>query len=151
MIVCCGFVNSGTRLLHKIVQQDLGVQNAIHRSYPHWDDLWSWRNFPTGTKFIIIWRRPDVAIPGAVAAMHPGLKEGIRRDPPADREEVLGWYLEWLKVAASIPDAYWLTYEALVADPQTQIDNLARWLGVARIRVTRQIRDENRKWLLDQS
>lgn len=80
MIICCGFVNSGTRLLHKIVQGDLGVE-SMHRSYPHWDELWSWRNFPTVYRFAIITRRPDVAIPGAVAAGHPGLREGIRRDP----------------------------------------------------------------------
>ena len=72
MIICCGFVNSGTRLLHKIVTQDLGLR-AVHRSYHHWDRLWRWEDYVTRVPngyflWVAIYRLPEVVIPAAVSA-----------------------------------------------------------------------------------
>lgn len=145
MIVCAGFVNSGTRLLHAIVKDDFGLE-SIHRSYPHWEELWDWRTLPDHYQWVIVHRRPDVAIRAAHKAGHPGVSEGVRRDPPASIAELTDWYEQAMRMFASIPGAHWVVYEALVAAPETQLETLARRLHAPRYAV-RQIRDENRKWL----
>lgn len=151
MIICCGFVNSGTRLLYKIVTQDLGLR-AVHRSYPHWQKLWRWEDYEGGTgsterfTWVAISRVPEAAIPAAVSAGHPGVRKNIRRDPPASVEEVTDWYNRWLEMSRSMP-AYWISYENLVSDPPGTIGALAQYLGVTGTYSVRQIRDENAKWL----
>lgn len=145
MIIACGFVSSGTRLLHGLISEGLGLK-SVHRSYPHWDKFWHWTDYPADMKWVVIHRRPDVAIAAAHKAGHPGIRRNIRRDPPATLDEIMDWWDRWMKMAASIPDAYWLSYEALVADPDTQIGNLARHLG-GEVKRWIQIRDENAKWL----
>jgi hypothetical protein len=145
MIICAGFVNSGTRLLHKIVRYDLGLR-AVHRSYPHWEKLWDWRDYPDDITWVAIHRRPDVAIPAAHKAGHPGVRKNIRRDPPATIEEITYWYQRWWKMAADMP-AIWICYRDLVARPQQVVGHLARILGCEGDYELRQIRDENAKWL----
>lgn len=144
-IVACGFVNSGTRLLYRIIHDDFGMF-AIHRSYPHWEDLWDWRDFPVGTQFVIIDRRADVCIPAAQAAKHPGVRENVMRDPPADTEEIVGWYKRWKMMSAEM-HAYHVSFEELVADPLKVTGQLADHLAYKGGYKYRQIRDENAKWL----
>ena len=145
-IVACGFVSSGTRLLYRIIHDDFGMFD-IHRSYPHWEDLWDWRDFPEGTKFVAIHRRPDVAIPAARAAKHPGVRENVLRDPPADDMELMDWYKRFMEMMSDQPDVYWVDYEKLVAEPLKVTGQLAEHLAYKGDYVYRQIRDENAKWL----
>lgn len=122
---------------------------AMHLSYPHWEELWDWRSYPNDIKWVIINRRPDIAVRAAFESGHPGVRPpppNIRRNPQASIGELKGWYEASIRMFATIPGAYWMSYEALVADPDTQIGNLARWLHIGSWK-TRQIRDENAKWL----
>jgi hypothetical protein len=143
MIVCTGFVNSGTRLLHAIVKNDMGL-DAMHLSYPHWDELWDWCSYPDTNRWVIIQRRRDIAIRSAHAAGHPGVRKDVRR--PVGIDVLAEWYDQAIRMFATIPGAYWLSYEALVAAPDVQVGNLAKWLQVGSWK-KRQIRDENAKWL----
>ena len=145
MIVACGFVSSGTRLLYQIIRDDFGLP-AIHRSYPHWEKFWDWRDYPVVT-WVVITRRFDVVIESALAQGHPGIRKEVRREPSASREEIESWYQRWLEMSASMPGAYRISYEALVADPYTQTMDLARHLKANSRYRYRQIRDENAKWL----
>jgi hypothetical protein len=146
VIIVCGFVSSGTRLLHRIIHDDFGLK-AVHRSYPHWEKFWDWKEYPRDIQWVIIDRRTDVAIQSAMKHKHPGVRKGIYRDPPAKYEEILGWHKRWLEMSASIPDAYRLSYEALVADSSAETARLATHFGVTGWYKQRQVRDENAKWL----
>lgn len=144
MIITCGFVSSGTRLLHAIVQTDMGLE-AEHRSYPHWDQFWTPDEFPPDTTWIVIKRKPKYALQSALAAGHPGLPDGSRLF--ASQQTIKSWYADWLEVSKTLPDPYWVVYEELIRSPVKTIDDLAAYLHVSTpLRSYRQIRDENSKY-----
>lgn len=141
MVVVTGPESSGTRLLAGIVRDVLGVE-AWHHSMPHGDagpngdGWWLPEEFPDA-RFVIIVRRPDVTGPSAVFHSHvPTLAQ--------HREE----WQRAISVLASIPDAYWMSYEALVANPVVQISSLAHWLGTTLDpEKLPEITDRNDRWL----
>lgn len=95
---------------------------------------WDWRDFPKA-RFVIITRRPDVA----------GLSVVQRRFT----SDLMTHHFEWfeaIRLLSSIPDAHWVSYEALVADPQTQVDTLADWIGCPRRPLRTKVIDQNAKW-----
>jgi hypothetical protein len=131
-VVCCGPESSGTRLLSKIVSENLGLV-SYHQSMPHAGRWWTAQDFP-GARFVVIVRRPDFTQRSAVI-------RGLVRDQDEAREH---WEEAMIRLA-SIPNAYWISYEALVAHPSMQIDNLARWLGV-KANGYPEVYDGNSKW-----
>lgn len=140
MVICCGPESSCTRLLHRIVSEYIGVE-AIHRSMPHGDEgpegdgWWSPDEFP-GARFIVITRRPDVTGLSAMAHNHVD-SIGQHRN-------------EWQRamgILAAIPDAYWVSFEALLLWPEVQAANIARWLGVDPPREMPPVHNVNLKWL----
>ena len=118
-IICCGPASSGTRYLAKLVRESLGQEGAYHQAMPHDGSKWWTHNDFPGARFVVIQRRPDVTQLSVIGHGHTESYESARRD----------WEIAIYRLAA-IPGAYWLTYEALMADPLTQLDNLAAWLGV---------------------
>jgi len=158
MIVCTGPVSNGTRLLTDIVRAIVeGRDDVEHRSMPQWSDFWDYRDDPEGTTYVIIVRRPDIAVRSAHRQGHgnpdlPG-QEGL--DHRLTESELMEWWERAMRRLAHIPGAYWLSYEALVAAPRQQIEALAGWLMEQPLRDGRvpasldvaTIRDENAKWL----
>jgi hypothetical protein len=116
-VICCGPGSSGTRFLAKVVYENLGG-DAYHQSMPHGDRWWTHKDFP-GARFVIIQRRPDVTQLSVIS-------HGYTEDYTVAREH----WDRAIGILASIPDAYWISYEALMADTKVQIDNLAKWLGL---------------------
>jgi len=147
LLVCTGPISSGTRLLYNIVNGNFHIK-AEHRSMPQWDDFWSWSDDPPGSKYIVITRRPDISVRSALKQGHgdPKLRGWEKRTHKADPDELAEWWWRAIRILATIPGAYWMSYEALVASPVTQVDNLAAWLGVAEVTYPT-IYDGNAKWL----
>jgi hypothetical protein len=129
-VVVCGPESSGTTIMARVVR-DYIVVPVVHRSMPHLHDWWDWRDYPG--RYVIIVRRADLTVRSQEA----------RQMPHAGAES---WHRA-MAMLAQIPDAYWVSYEALVAAPQRQADNVARWLGVTPQGVMPQIVDANAKWL----
>ena len=140
MIVCCGPPSSGTRLLHGVVRDRFRVHHSevYHMAMPAEGLWWSWRDFDDASRFVVIQRRPDATVKSALAANHPTLPE-----------TAAGMHAMWLRsieCLAAIPNAYWLSYEALVANPRQQVDNLGAWLGM-KWSGPLGIYDANAKWV----
>ena len=146
MIVCTGPISSGTRLMAGIVRDDWGL-DAVHRSMPHWETWWDWRDFPADTRFVIIVRRPDFSVQSAYRSGHgnPGLHGWKHRKHRAEKRELMEWWWKAIGLLAGFPRAWWLSYEALVAEPRQQLENLAGWLGVKPV-LKRKIHDANERW-----
>jgi hypothetical protein len=133
VIVACGPESSGTRLLTEIIRDYLGLE-VTHRSMPHGEEWWDWTTFEDA-RFVVIVRRPISTARSAVAAGHVKNMVEHRR--------------EWataISALSGISGAYWISYEALVANPVMQTNNLARWLGVTPVGVLPHIYDANKKW-----
>jgi hypothetical protein len=107
------------------------------------DAWWNWEEVAaaweeiTGepTRFVVSFRRPDITGRSAVARR-------LVRSLSEHRKE-------WARAIAmllEIPDAYWVSYDALIADPQGTVADLAEWIGVPFTEV-KGIRNENAKWL----
>lgn len=150
MIVTCGFVSSGSRLLHEIVDYHMGVP-TLHRSYPHWDRFWEPADFETyfgeqrSVTWVVIERDPEICFKSAHAAGHRGLPDGTLLHDPLF--VIKNWYAEWQAVVSKMTMPYCIQYEALVKEPTAVIDGLAEWLGVPTpLRSYPTIRDENVKW-----
>lgn len=144
MIVCAGFVSSGTRLLHTIVDYHMGIP-SLHRSYPHWDRFWNWKDFPPDTQWILIQRDPEIAFKSAVKAGHPGLPDTTLLHAP--EEEIRDWWIDWRQMIIDVPNPYWISYGELVHEPEVQIDRLASYLGVETpLESYPVITDANEKW-----
>lgn len=135
-VVACGPESSGTRLLHRLIASLPGVE-AVHHSMPHGEEWWDWHEFE-GHRFVIIVRRPDVAAMSAVASSCVTSIAEHRQEWPRA-----------ITMLAAIPDAYWVFYGALVADPETQMANIAGWLGVGKGEADfrAEVRNENDKWM----
>lgn len=132
-VVCCGPEASGTRLLARIVAQ-MGLQ-SWHRSMPHGEDWWSWKEI-RDARFVIITRRLDVTTKSALARKHV-------QTPQQHLQE----WAKAIRLLSEIPNAYWLTYESLIASPRMQVTNLANYLGVNPPINLIEIVDGNSKWL----
>jgi hypothetical protein len=149
LIVCAGFVSSGTRLLHTIVDYHMGIP-AMHRSWPHWDRFWHPDDFThrypfTQPQWILIDRDPGYAIESAVKAGHPGLPDTTLLHAP--KSEIEEWWLEWRKMQSAFQDPYWISYGELVAYPRETIDRLASYLSVKTpLDSYPVITDQNEKW-----
>lgn len=143
-VVTCGFVSSGTRLLHTIVDYHMKVP-ALHRSYPHWDEFWQPEDFPPDTQFIVIHRIPEIAFKSAHAAGHRGLPDGtLMRD---EISTIKSWYPAWMAAVQRMRDPYHVQYEELFRSPRKTIDDLAAFLRVETpLRSYPQVRDENQKY-----
>ena len=141
-IVCCGPEGSGTRALRVNIGRLCEPEHQVrHLSMPFGDEWWSEHDV-VGERAIIIVRRPDTT---AQCAFHQGCTGSI----PEAAEE----WPRAIAALARIPDAYWLSYEAMVGDARQQLINVMRWLGVP-FREERLIedtywpwRDENAKYL----
>jgi hypothetical protein len=145
MIVTCGFVSSGTRLLHQIVDHYMGVP-AVHRSFPHWDRFW-WPDdeWFDGATWIVIHRIPEYAFRSALDVHHPGLPDGTVLSAPI--EEIRSWYPRWQAAVARMRNPYHVQYEELVRSPRKTIDDLASYLRVdTPLRSYPEVRDENVKY-----
>lgn len=144
MIVTCGFVSSGTRLLHSIVDHHMGLP-AVHRSYPHWDHFWQPEDFDPAPTWIVIHRIPEIAFKSALAAGHRGLPDGTLLHDPLSA--IKSWYPGWMAAVQRMRDPYHLQYEELIRSPVKTIDDLASYLRVETpLRSYPQIRDENSKY-----
>lgn len=145
MIVVTGPEGSGTRFLATVLRERFGVE-PVHRPMPEHDVWWDYRDDPPGTRYVVIIRRPDVtqlAILGQLALWEGTPVRALRHDWHEARE----WWHRAVETLAGIPDAWWVSYEALVADVGAQADNLGRWLGLDPTGPVPEARDENAKWL----
>lgn len=133
-VIVCGPESSGTRILHAIVRDYIGV-DAIHRSLPYAGEWWNWHDLPDA-RFVVIQRRPDVTTQSILA-----------RHMAADAAQHRADWQRAIAMLATIANAYWLSYEALTAAPRVQADNIAAWLGVTPSGAMPEIVDNNAKWL----
>jgi len=118
VITVCGPEGSGTRALKVNVERLVAPAEVRHLSMPLGDRWWDDRDVD-GDRVIVITRRPDVQ---NICAFRQGCTSS-----PAEAAE------EWPRAIAAlarIPDAYWVSYEALVANPKQQLLNVCRWLGI---------------------
>jgi hypothetical protein len=92
--------------------------NAKHLSMPEGDDWWSWKD-EMPALFVIMTRRPDIR---NISAYKSGHVDDVNQ---AENE----WYIAIQRLSA-IPNAYWMSYEAMVANQRQQVQNLADWLNV---------------------
>ena len=130
------------------VMKGWGLESE-HRSMPQWTTFWSWKEWPDDTRFIIIVRRPDISVRSAYAAHHgdPHFK-AFRHliDHRMDEKELDGWWWHAMEVLADFPRAWWMSYEALVKNPERQLLNLVDWLGIEKPSQIPVIFDGNEKW-----
>lgn len=149
MIVCTGPISSGTRLLTKIVSA-WGFE-AEHRSMPQWDRFW--RGSPL-ERYIVIVRRADISVRSAYAQGHgdpeligtDGGRYWAHLDHRMTHEELDAWWWKAMDRLAWLPDAYWLSYEALVTAPKVQLTALAVHLESETAEIPFEIYDGNEKW-----
>lgn len=132
-VLVCGPEASGTQLVTRIVATDPRA-HAMHRSLPEGEEWWDWRDFDPHAVVVVI-RRPDVRALSAIKATH------VRTLGEAETE-----WQRAIRELASIPNAVWLSYEALVADPDTQIANLSHRLGLE-LHAPEPIVDRNAAWM----
>ena len=142
-VVVTGPEDSGTRILHRVVQEFLGVREAIHLSVPHGGVWWDWEeHISAGARFVIIQRRPDITTL-AIVARHPVTVSGLD-------EARRNWHAA-IAMLARLPRATWLSYEAFVADPKRQARNVGRWLASQGVPIEYgtmpEIVDANARWL----
>lgn len=146
MIICTGPISSGTRMMADILI-GWGLE-AEHRSMPQWQDFWKWQDFPADARFVIITRRPDFSVRSAWHSGHgnPSLYGWSGLDHRMDEGELMTWWWKALDILADFPRAWWLSYEAIVANPKQQLSNLAHWLGLEAGQRMPIIFDANEKW-----
>ena len=143
-LVVTGPEGSGTTILAHICAAAFPVE-VRHRSMPHAEDWWTPERdpdtgeaYPPDTRWLIIQRRPDVTTL-AILGRKPPLATDIHNARYRWRRAMVA--------LAALPDAYWLTYEALIVDPARQIANVGTWLGMTPAPDLPVVRDENAKWL----
>lgn len=138
------------------IVDNLGVGKVEHRSMPHWDDFWSHGELPWEVaKYFIITRRPDISVCSAYAQGHgdpdllnpDGTYHWGHLDHRLTTHELMDWWWKAMEHLARLPDAHWFSYEAIVADPEQQIRNIASILNVPYVPPPFKIGDANAKWL----
>jgi len=133
VIIVAGFISSGTRLLHEVVDYHMRVP-SLHRSWPHWDRFWDPDDFlhefgiHTDPTWILISRDPKVCFQSAMKAGHRGKPDGTLLHD--DLATIKSWYPKWQALVERIPTPYHVQYETLVDAPRETIDDLAKYLGV---------------------
>lgn len=134
MIVACGGQSNGTRLLTRIIATS--GEDVIHRSLPHGGQWWKWTDFPPGTRFVVIIRDIRMAIASEVR-INPHL-DNIARLSEINQKKSLRWLRR-------IPNAYFVSYEELVASPDEVVSRMSRDLGL-NLSVPEEIYDANEKY-----
>jgi hypothetical protein len=153
VIVCTGPISSGTRVLTEIVRALCPQDDVKHHSMPHWDTFWDEHRFPYDTRYVVITRRFDITIESAYSQGHgnPEVAAWAHMDHRLTKDELRSWWDTAMRNLAGLPDAYWMSYEALVANTEQQCRNLADWLKVPdRVWVDAdipEVYDGNDKWL----
>lgn len=119
-IVVCGPEASGTRALavniHRLCQPHGKV--VRHLSLPLGEEWWTAADV-VGEQVVVITRRPDYQATSA-------FKQGCT----VSREEAAAEWPRAIATLALIPGAYWVLYEAMVADPVSQVQNICAHLDV---------------------
>jgi hypothetical protein len=149
VIVCCGPISSGTRMLTKLVTKLCPNEQVVHHSMPQWIEFWDRSKFPEGTRYVVILRRPDISVRSAKHLGHGNIRKEAFKPLGHDlsEQELNQWWWQAIDKLAGLPDAYWMSYEALLADKHTQVRNLARWLGVTPPKNPPiDITDQDEKW-----
>lgn len=133
--------------------------DAEHRSMPQWEKFWTHED-EEADRYVVITRRPDISVLSAYEQGHgnPGLPpddDGVRRWTHLERrmtvQELGGWWWMAMERLALLPNAHWLSYEALVAHPTQQLMAVAEFLGIEPpvfpMMTPFDIKDGNEKWL----
>lgn len=148
-LIVAGPEGSGTHLLTELLLA-YGIPEATQRSLPYAGVWWVVDGPPkdpvTGlldepdTEYVVIQRRPDVT---TLALL--GRKPPLVTDIWQARKH---WGLA-IAALATLPEAVWVSYEALVASPLAQVERIARAVGRRRMipGALPEVRDENAKWL----
>jgi hypothetical protein len=153
VIVCTGPVSSGTRVLTDIVKALCPEDEVLHHSMPHWDKFWDEHDFPIGTRYVVITRRHDFTIESAYRQGHgnPAQIGWSHLDHRMTKADLSQWWDTAMHNLSGLPNAYWMSYEALIANTEQQCRNLADWLAVPdRVWVDAslpEVYDGNEKWL----
>lgn len=131
--IVTGVEHSGTGLVARIVRT--GVPDALHHAQPHIVDdapwWWTGSDFPEA-RFVVVMRDRIYRNRSSVG----------RGQSPQQARNI---YDKALPVLSRLKPAYWLSYEALVIDPTTQMENLGRWLGIS-LSLPVEVYDANRPW-----
>lgn len=117
MITVTGMESSGTKAMGNLVAE-MTTEEVRHISWPNQGLRWG-PDYVEGQKVIIVVRRPDIRNQSAV-------KSGYVKDIDTANKQ---WY-DGIKTMAGIPDALWISYEAMVGNQTMQVANIARYLGV---------------------
>lgn len=98
---------------------------------------WDWRDWGPDASFVVIVRNPEFVVRSVMA----------RTDipyVPKDPLLIMEMYRKAIETLSDIPRAYWMSYEALVADQEDELGRLAAWLDVP-LREHRKVVDGNAK------
>lgn len=133
MLVACGPESNGTHLLESILKTS--GEEVIHRSLPYGDDeWWNYTDFPEGTRFVAIFRDPEIAA-----------RSTFRRKFVKDyREGINEQFLARARIL-QIPNLILISYERLIADRERTAKVLSEMLGLD-VSIPVEIRDENAKY-----
>lgn len=163
-IVTCGPVASGTRMIWYLVkhwvQKDGDPRDVVHWSQPQWQTFWTWDEWPDDTQFVIIIRRPDASTLSAYAGGHglniqerTGFNEWRARAPlpreAVTHQDMLDWWDKAIALFANFPPerTYWVSYEAMMANPANQCRGISDFLGLESFDSPFPMIDANPKWL----
>ena len=139
-VLVTGPEGSGTHMLASLIAA-LGIE-VVNRSLPYAGVWWRYPTDPEGgvlpERSVIITRRPDVRNLALLGRKPPLVATITEARAAHDRA---------LRALARIPDAYWLCYEAVCAEPLVQMANVADWLGVPVASELPPVHDANAKWL----
>jgi hypothetical protein len=142
-VVVIGPEGSGSWMLTQCIRDGLRIEDTVHRSIPHGGVRVPWHidaetSEPWGqVHYVVITRRPDVT---ALSTLARGLAPDLGTAQRQWRDAVAE--------LAHIPGATWVSYEAFIADPGTQLMNIARALGMTFVfpDVIPGIFDASEKW-----
>ena len=157
MIVATGPVSSGTRWIYYLIKH-WGLE-VVHWSQPQWQTFWTHDEWPDDTTFVIVLRRPDASTRSAFAHSHG---QHLKRRVDFDRWENTGkreetsvelmeeWWQRAMEIFSHFPPerTYWVSYEALQYDTETQARGIAGFLGVEDPEIVVPTKaDTNARWL----
>lgn len=134
MIVACGPESNGTRLLTRILLTS--GEEVIHRSLPHGRLWWSWRDFPEGTRFVVIIRDIEMAVASEVR-INPHVRNAAKYSLRKQRRS--------RRILSQIPSAVFVSYETLVIRPHKTINDLGTRLGL-QLSLPEEVYDANAKY-----
>lgn len=119
-VLVCGPESSGTRALAaniRALAQPHGIE-VRRLSLPHGEYWWGQQEV-IGHKVIVITRRPDYQSLSAASS-------GCVTVP----EEAVAEWPRAIATLASIPNAHWVLYEAMIEDAHTQLHGICDYLGI---------------------